>query len=105
MLALQRMVTKVGNATLLTNATTALVGENDTLRFDPAAPAERPVQVCHQGRFIEQSIQQLRETALWGGGLAVMILFLFLLKYRYSRNPILIGTMHLRSFSRAYVMC
>ncbi len=33
----------------------ALVGEKVTLRFDPAAPAERPVQVCHQGRFIEQA--------------------------------------------------
>ena len=28
----------------------ALVGETVLLRFDPAAPAERPVQVCHQGR-------------------------------------------------------
>lgn len=31
----------------------ALVGERITLRFDPAAPPERPVQVCHQGRFVE----------------------------------------------------
>jgi transposase InsO family protein len=28
----------------------ALVGETLTLRFDPAAPPQRPVQVCHQGR-------------------------------------------------------
>lgn len=28
----------------------ALVGETVTLRFDPAAAPERPVQVCHQGR-------------------------------------------------------
>jgi putative transposase len=28
----------------------ALVGETVTLRFDPGAPPERPVQVCHQGR-------------------------------------------------------
>jgi putative transposase len=28
----------------------ALVGETVLLRFDPAAPLERPVQVCHQGR-------------------------------------------------------
>jgi hypothetical protein len=28
----------------------ALVGETVLLRFDPAAPAERPLQVCHQGR-------------------------------------------------------
>jgi putative transposase len=28
----------------------ALVGETVLLRFDPAAPPERPVQVCHQGR-------------------------------------------------------
>jgi len=28
----------------------ALVGETVLLRFDPAAPGERPLQVCHQGR-------------------------------------------------------
>jgi putative transposase len=28
----------------------ALVGETVLLRFDPAAPAERPLLVCHQGR-------------------------------------------------------
>ncbi len=33
----------------------ALVGEKVTLRFDPAAAPERAVQVCHQGRFIEQA--------------------------------------------------
>ena len=31
----------------------ALVGENVTLRFDPAAAPERPVQVCHKGEPIE----------------------------------------------------
>ncbi len=31
----------------------ALVGEKVTLRFDPAAAPERPVQVCHQGKRIE----------------------------------------------------
>jgi transposase InsO family protein len=31
----------------------ALVGEKVTLRFDPSAAPERPVQVCHQGTFIE----------------------------------------------------
>jgi transposase InsO family protein len=31
----------------------ALVGEKITLRFDPAAAPARPVQVCHQGTFIE----------------------------------------------------
>lgn len=29
----------------------ALVGETVTLRFDPNAPAQRPLQVCHQGRL------------------------------------------------------
>ncbi|MFZ0791223.1 MAG: DDE-type integrase/transposase/recombinase [Chromatiaceae bacterium] len=29
----------------------ALVGETVTLRFDPAAPPQRPLQVCHQGRL------------------------------------------------------
>jgi transposase InsO family protein len=28
----------------------ALVGETVTLRFDPSAPPQRPLQVCHQGR-------------------------------------------------------
>jgi len=28
----------------------ALIGETVTLRFDPSAPAQRPLQVCHQGR-------------------------------------------------------
>ncbi len=32
----------------------ALVGETVLLRLDPAAPAERPVLVCHQGRPISQ---------------------------------------------------
>jgi putative transposase len=31
----------------------ALVGEKITLRFDPGAVPERPVQVCHQGGFVE----------------------------------------------------
>ena len=31
----------------------ALVSEKVTLRFDPAAAPERPVQVCHQGKFVE----------------------------------------------------
>lgn len=31
----------------------ALVGEKVTLRFDPAAAPERPVQVCHKGQRIE----------------------------------------------------
>jgi hypothetical protein len=33
----------------------ALVGEKVTLRFDPAAAAQRPVQVCHQGKLVEQA--------------------------------------------------
>ena len=31
----------------------ALIGEKITLRFDPGAAPERPVQVCYQGKFIE----------------------------------------------------
>jgi transposase InsO family protein len=31
----------------------ALVGEKVTLRFDPGAPPQRPVQVCHAGTLIE----------------------------------------------------
>jgi putative transposase len=33
----------------------ALIGETVTLRFDPAAAPERAVQVCHQGKFVEQA--------------------------------------------------
>jgi hypothetical protein len=33
----------------------ALVGEKVTLRFDPAAAPQRPVQVCHQGKVVEQA--------------------------------------------------
>jgi hypothetical protein len=33
----------------------ALVGERITLRFDPSAAPTRPVQVCHQGQFVEQA--------------------------------------------------
>ena len=33
----------------------ALVGEKVTLRFDPGAAPERAVQVCHQGKFLEQA--------------------------------------------------
>jgi putative transposase len=33
----------------------ALVGEKVTLRFDPSAAPERPVQVCHQGKLVEQA--------------------------------------------------
>jgi putative transposase len=31
----------------------ALIGEKVTLRFDPGAPPERPIQVCHAGKRIE----------------------------------------------------
>ena len=31
----------------------ALIGEKVTLRFDPGAPPERPIQVCHAGTCIE----------------------------------------------------
>jgi hypothetical protein len=33
----------------------ALLGETVTLRFDPSATPGRPVQVCHQGRFVENA--------------------------------------------------
>ena len=33
----------------------ALVGETVTLRFDPAAPASRGVEVWHQNRFIARA--------------------------------------------------
>jgi len=33
----------------------ALVGEKVTLRFDPGAAPERPIQVWHKGKIIEQA--------------------------------------------------
>ena len=33
----------------------ALIGEKVTLRFDPGAAPDRPVQVCHKGKLIEQA--------------------------------------------------
>lgn len=33
----------------------ALIGEKITLRFDPGAAPERPIQVCHKGKTIEQA--------------------------------------------------
>jgi putative transposase len=33
----------------------ALIGETVTLRFDPTAAPARPVEVCHQGKFIEKA--------------------------------------------------
>lgn len=33
----------------------ALVGENVTLRFDPAAPASRDIEVWHEGKFVERA--------------------------------------------------
>lgn len=38
----------------------------------------------NQGEFIESSLGQLRSTALWGGGFAVLILFLFLRRIRLT---------------------
>jgi len=37
-----------------------------------------------QARFIEHSLAQLRSTAVWGGGLAVLVLFLFLRRVRMT---------------------
>jgi len=38
----------------------------------------------NQGEFIESSLGQLQSTALWGGGFAVLILFLFLRRIRLT---------------------
>lgn len=38
----------------------------------------------NQGEFIESSLDQLKSTALWGGGFAVLILFLFLRRVRLT---------------------
>ena len=57
----------------------------DELRADPRLAGEFDfLVVFNQGNFIENSLGQLKETALWGGGLALAILFVFLRRVRLT---------------------
>lgn len=57
----------------------------DELKADPRLAGEFDfLVVFNQGTFIENSLGQLEETALWGGGLALLILFLFLRRVRLT---------------------
>jgi multidrug efflux pump subunit AcrB len=53
------------------------------LEADPRLAGEFKFLVLFdQGKFITSSLDQLRDAALWGGGLAVVVLFLFLRRIR-----------------------
>ena len=57
----------------------------DSLGDDPRLAGKVGMAVFFdQARFIENSLGQLESTALWGGGLAVLILFLFLRRARMT---------------------
>jgi len=57
----------------------------DELRADPRLAGEFDfLPVFDQGKFIESSLDQLKQTALWGGGLALVILFVFLRRVRLT---------------------
>lgn len=57
----------------------------DELRADPRLGGEFEfLVVFDQGEFIESSLGQLRETAMWGGGLALVVLFVFLRRVRLT---------------------
>lgn len=53
------------------------------LEKDPRLAGEfKFLPLFDQGEFIETSLDQLRDSALWGGGLAVLVLFAFLRRVR-----------------------
>lgn len=55
------------------------------LERDPQLAGEfQFVTFFNQGQFIESSLDQLKSTALWGGALAVVILFMFLRRLRLT---------------------
>lgn len=55
----------------------------EELERDPRLEGEFKFLVLFdQGEFIENSLGQLKEAALWGGGLAVVLLFVFLRRVR-----------------------
>ncbi len=57
----------------------------DELANDPALAGDITIlDFFLQGRLIESALSQLRETALWGGALAVVVLFVFLRRVRLT---------------------
>ncbi|MCC7012570.1 MAG: efflux RND transporter permease subunit [Planctomycetes bacterium] len=55
----------------------------EELEADPRLAGEfRFLPLFDQGQFITASLAQLRDAAVWGGGLAVVVLFLFLRRVR-----------------------
>jgi multidrug efflux pump subunit AcrB len=57
----------------------------EELERDPRLGGEfKFLPLFDQGEFIETSLGQLRSTALWGGGLAVGVLFVFLWRVRLT---------------------
>ena len=57
----------------------------EELETDPALDGEFEFMVLfNQGEFVETSLGQLQSTAMWGGGLAVLVLFAFLRRVRMT---------------------
>tara|TARA_R110002126_G_scaffold64513_6_gene165163 strand:+ start:5163 stop:8687 length:3525 start_codon:yes stop_codon:yes gene_type:complete len=55
----------------------------DEIRSDPALAGEVGIEKrFDQAEFIRNSLDQLQSTAMWGGGFAVLILFMFLRRWR-----------------------
>ncbi len=54
----------------------------EKLRSDPRLDDFEFLVLWNQGETIEGSLNQLKETALWGGGLAILVLFVFLRRVR-----------------------
>jgi multidrug efflux pump subunit AcrB len=52
------------------------------LREDPRLADFEFLVLWNQGETIEGSLNQLKQTALWGGGLAIIVLFVFLRRVR-----------------------
>ena len=57
----------------------------DELEADPALDGEFEfMTLFDQGEYVETSLKQLQSTAFWGGGLAVLVLFMFLRRVRMT---------------------
>ncbi len=56
----------------------------DDLRADPRLKEFEFLVLFDQGEFIESSLGQLRTTALWGGGFALIVLLVFLRRVRLT---------------------
>ena len=71
-----------GNVVAIAERIHAAIADIDT---DPALAGQFKLNVFFdQAKFIQNSLNRLRETALWGGGLAILVLFLFLRRLRMT---------------------